>query len=357
MDGKLTLGAAGDIVVCRRLFDGNGPLHPGYERTLNYLREADLVWGACEVQFSQRGYRTDAPIGYLVDPVVAEDLGRAGFGIMTVATNHTCDYGPDAFLDTLAHLNAAGIDTVGGGPDLERALEPWIGVVNGCRLGILAVCCLVPPDYAATDQRPGIAPLRIEQWPEINPVMLATEPGAPMTMRSRVCPEDLDRLCRQVTALRSSVDALIVSVHWGYGRGFPQAEYQGPLGRAIIDAGADMVLGNHPHSPAGIETYQGRPILYSLGNHIAQHDWDNTNADRQKIFSQIDPWSVVCRIELGRGGVSSIAFRATECDRDGVPNLIEEPMTAMPVLERFQQLSGTMGTTLAIDGLSAVARF
>ena len=351
------LAAAGDIVIRHRLFDERGALHPNYGGTLDYLRQSDLVWGACEVQFAREGYRTDAPIAYLADPAIGDDLRRAGFGIMTVATNHTCDFGPAAFLETLGHLRAAGITPVGGGRTVEEAMAPKVIVIAGRRIGFLAVSCLLPPDYAATDTRPGIAPLRVDQWAEFHPILLATEPGAPLAMRSRVRPEDQERLADAIRALRPSVDHLVVSVHWGYGRGDPQAEYQRPLGHAIIDAGADMVLGNHPHSPAGLETYRGRPILYSLGNHIAQQDWANATPVQREIFAQIDPWSLVSRIAFGAAGVRSIEFRATECDAQGMPILIAGTAEARPILERFRRLSETMGTRLEIDGPAAVARF
>jgi poly-gamma-glutamate synthesis protein (capsule biosynthesis protein) len=357
MNAYPVLAAAGDIVIRSRLYDEGGSRHAGYEQTLDYLRQSDLMWGSCEVQFARRGYRTDAPIAYLVDPLVASDLGRAGFGIMTVATNHTCDFGPEAFLDTLGHLRAASITTVGGGETLREAIAPQVLEIAGRRVGFLAVSCLLPPDYAATDQRPGIAPLRVEQWTEFHPILLATEPGAPLKMHSRVHPDDQEGLTKAVRALRSTVELLVVSVHWGYGRGDPQAEYQRPLGHAIIDAGADMVLGNHPHSPAGLETYRGRPILYSLGNHIAQQDWANATPVQKEIFAQIDPWSLVCRIEFGAAGVGSIEFRATECDAEGMPNLIEGEEAARPILDRFRRLSATMGTEIGIEGTRAIARF
>ncbi|MGO4403582.1 CapA family protein [Bosea sp. RAF48] len=351
------LGAVGDIVVRSRIYADGEAIDRDYQETLSYLRESDLVWGACEVQFASRGYRSDAPIAYLVDPAVAGDLGRAGFGLLTVATNHTCDFGPDAFLETIRHLNEAGVSTVGGGVSLDASFEPDIREMGDCRIGTLAVSCLLPPDYAATETRPGIAPLAIEQWPEIHPILLATEPGAPMRMRSKVSAGHLDRLRDAIANLRPHVDVLIVSVHWGYGRGDPLAEYQRPLGHALIDAGADMVLGNHAHSPAGLETYQGKPILYSLGNHIAQQDWDNATPDQQVIFSQIDPWSLVSRIHIDSGGISAIEFRATECNKAGFPALLKEPSRALPIFERFLRLAASENTKFEISGASLMASF
>lgn len=351
------LAAAGDIVIRQRLFDDRGPVDPAYERTLDYLRRDALVWGSCEVQFGRTGYRTDSPIAYLADPAIAADLGRCGFGIMTVATNHTCDFGPEVFLETIDGLEAAGVVTVGGGRTIDEALAPKIVEIEGLRVGFLAVSCLLPPGYAATATRPGVAPLEVEQWVGLHPIMLATEPGAPLKVRSKARAAALDRLIEAVRALRPRVDTVVVSVHWGYGDGDPLAEYQRPLGHALIEAGADMVLGNHSHSPAGIETHLGKPILYSLGNHIAQQDRANADPLQRAIFAQIDPWSLVCRIELEKGGVRSIEFRATECDAAGLPILIDDAAAARVVLERFGRLSRTMGTEVAIDGARAIARF
>ena len=352
MDGRVTMTAAGDIVVRHRLYAGEAPVNPEYETTLNYLRAGDLCWASCEVQFARSGFRTDAPIAYLVDPGVAADLGRAGFEVMTVATNHTCDFGPDAFMESLGHMRRAGIAPVGGGRNLEEAFDPFLCERNGVRIGILAVSCLVPPDYAALESRPGIAPARVEQWQELHPILLATEPGAPIPMRSRVMPGDQSEFLKRVEALRSTVDVLIASVHWGYGRGSPLAEYQRPFGHAIIDAGADLVLGNHSHSPAGVEMYRGKPIIYSLGNHIAQQDRENATEVQREIFSHIDPWSMVCSIQLTRSGVQQISFRATETNQAGMPILLEDPSRSEPVLRAFAEISGVLGTDLQIDGLT-----
>ncbi|WP_288960839.1 CapA family protein [uncultured Sulfitobacter sp.] len=349
--------AAGDIVIRQRLYQNGAPTHPHYERTLEYLREGDVRWASCEVQFARSGFRTDAPIAYLVAPEVAADLGTAGFDLMTVATNHTWDYGPDAFLESLGHLKSAGITTVGGGPDLVSAQEPVIRDLDGLKLGILAVSCLLPPYYAARDDRPGISPARVDQWQELHPIMQATEPGAPIPMRSQVDQADADDLMKRIAMLRPKVDVLIVSVHWGYGKGSPLAEYQRPFGHRIIEAGADMILGNHAHSPAGLETHLGKPILYSLGNHIAQQDWDNATSVQAEIFNAIDPWSTVCRIEMSESGIHQIEFRATECGRDGIPILIDDTAKAQPILGRLQDLSRGFGTEITVDGATARITF
>lgn len=351
------LAAAGDIVIRRRLFGGQD-FDRGYEQTNAWLREGDLIWGSCEVQFSNRGYRSDAPIAYRVDAEVARDLGRAGFNLMTVATNHTCDFGEPAFLDTLDNLTKAGITAVGGGKDLSQAMAPVIREVHGLRVGVLAVSCLVPPDYAATSDRPGIAPVRIEQSVDFNPLFMLIEPGAPLRVRSRANDQDQARLTDAVTALRKEVDFVMVSVHWGYGKGEVLAEYQQPLAHAIIDAGADLIMGNHTHSPGALEVYEGKPIIYSLGNHIAQQAWDEATPLQKEIYATIDPWSVVAQCILRPHHVEEIRFRATRCDRViGLPTLVNDPAEAFPVLERLQRISTQFGTSMVIEGAQARALF
>ncbi|MDV8009499.1 CapA family protein [Rhodococcus sp. IEGM 1318] len=347
-----TLSAAGDLVVRERLVEANENVaDAGYAATMKYLNEADVTFGSCEVQFTDRGYRTDSPIAYQVDPEVAHDLGRIGFDVLTVATNHTCDFGEVAFVDTLTNLRKSGITPVGGGNNLDEAMQPVITRVGDLAVGILAVSCLVPPDYSATSTRPGIAPIRIDQSIDFDPLLMIIEPGAPLSMRSSAREQDVDRLRSAIVDLRSHVDFVLVSVHFGYGRGDVLAEYQRPLAHAIVEAGADLVLGNHTHSPGPIEIHNGVPIVYSLGNHIAQQDWQGANASQQAIFSAIDEWSVVARFSLEPHHVRGIELAATYCDRStGLPALVTAGAQAEAVFSRIERLSAPWGTKLTTFG-------
>ncbi|WP_430335867.1 CapA family protein [Rhodococcus sp. ACT016] len=351
------LTAAGDVVIRERLLDEEERIvDSGYASTAAYLRDSDASFGSCEVQFSARGYRTDAPIAYRVPPVVADDLARAAFDIMTVATNHTCDFGEEAFVDTLDALSSAGVDVVGGGLTFREAIAPVIRTVGGLEVATLAVSCLLPPDYSATETRPGIAPLRVDQSVDLHPLMMLIEPGAPLKVRSAVRGEDLARLTAQIGELRDKVDLVVVSVHWGYGRGAVLAEYQRPLAHALVDAGADLLLGNHTHSPGPIEVYKGVPIVYSLGNHIAQQDWAGASPAQAAIFADIDEWSTVARFVLEPHAVREIELRATFCPRSvGLPALLTDD-SAIPVFDRIQRLSAPFGTKILIDGDRATIR-
>jgi poly-gamma-glutamate capsule biosynthesis protein CapA/YwtB (metallophosphatase superfamily) len=347
--------AAGDIVIRHPLFGEGAVNSDGFTELMRTMRRGDLVWGSCEVQFSERGFRTDSTIAYLVAPRVGRDLGKAGFDVMTVATNHTWDFGPDAFLDTLENLRAGGVEPVGGGRTPEEAWRPVLREIKGIRIGILAASCLVPPYYAVLDSRPGIAAVRIRQLAALDPIGMMIEPGAPIRVESHAEEEDVEHLAAAIRRLKEAVDIAIVSMHWGYGRGTPLATYQRPLARRIVEAGADMILGNHGHSPTAIEIVQGKPVIYSLGNCIAQQDRANATPRQLEIFEDIDPWSVIGEFEIGREGIRSIRLRPTECRPDGLPVLAPDAVGAS-ILERVVRLSAECGTPLALEDGQAILR-
>lgn len=357
MTANGTLSAAGDLVVRHRLFDAeNQAIDAGYAKTLDYLNETDAAWGSLEVQFTERGYRTDSPIAYRVDAEVAHDLGKAGFNVMTVATNHTGDFGEEGFLDTLAAMSEAGVLAVGGGINLDAACRPLIHTVGDLTVGTLAVSCLLPPDTAATEERPGIAPIKIHQLADLNPLLMLIEPGSPIQVRSEADSVDTERLCAAIRELRPKVDFVLVSVHWGYGRGDKLASYQRPLAEAIVSAGADLIIGNHTHSPGPIEFINGVPVVYSLGNHIAQQDWETATPAQQSIFADIDEWSAVAQFSLEPHKVTSIELAMTQCPRaTGLPALVDDD-SATPALDRLERLFAPYGTEFERKDFRAVIR-
>lgn len=349
MSDTFLFTAAGDVVIRHPLFGEGAVNSTGFTELMDFMRRGDLAWGACEVQFSTRGFRTDSEIAYLVPPRVGQDLGKAGFNVMTVATNHTWDFGPDAFLDTLDNLSAGGVTTIGGGRTPQEAWAPMIREINGVRVGILAASCLVPPYYAVREDRPGIAAVRVRQEIALDPLGMMMEPGAPLKVNSFAAPEDVSVLTDAVRKLKAQVDVVIVSVHWGYGRGTPLAAYQRPLAQQIVEAGADMILGNHAHSPTAIELIDGKPVIYSLGNNIAQQDRINATPRQLEIFEDIDPWSVIAEFEIGRQGIRRITLVPTECQADGLPVISTDTGVAQVILDRIVELSSRYGTEFRIE--------
>ncbi len=170
-------------------------------------------------------------------------LTYAGFDVLTVANNHSNGPGPEAFLDMLNTLHSHGIKSCGGGHNIGEARTPAIHQVNGTRIAILGYDIIPPQGPFATATATGLAPV------------------------------DLTTLPDDINAARAQADLVLPYFHWGIEYTKDPTQEQQQIARAAIDAGADMVLGNHPHWTQGIETYKGRLIIYSFGNFIFDQDW------------------------------------------------------------------------------------
>lgn len=262
---RWTLAAVGDVMLVHRL--GESP-------AFAWLREADLACANLEVPLSRRGYPADKPIVHRADPALASELARLGLDVVSFANNHSLDYGPEALLDTVAAVEEAGVAVVGAGEDLTAAMQPRIIRVEETRVAFFGLSSTLPVGSAATESRPGIAPLRVRVSLLADAPVFEEQPGTAPYVVTEVLSEDLDRAREAIRTARNSADVIAVSVHWGVPPGWTApfqgilAGYQRPVGRALIDAGADLVLGHHPHTLQGVEVYRGRFICYSLGNFI-----------------------------------------------------------------------------------------
>ncbi len=207
------------------------------------LREADLSIVNLETSVSTRGW-TKKPEGYSFRslPYTMEGLVNCGIDGAWVANNHVLDFGVDAFTDTLENLKASNIEWVGAGQNRREAEQLKILERNGIKVGLLALTEIIPyPEWVAEDDRPGIAPLTADNHEHLLQLIRAA-----------------DRQC----------DVLLVSLHWGTEYVQQPHAWQVDLAHRMIEAGADGLVGHHPHVLQGIEFYQGKPILYSLGNFV-----------------------------------------------------------------------------------------
>ena len=236
----VTVAITGDIMLARavntRMLSMNDRFPFNY--TADYLRTFDLTVGNLECVVSTLGSPQPKEFVFEANPRGFERLAAAGFDIVSVANNHSGDYGKTAFMDMLAHLPAHGITPVGGGANLRAAHTPVIREVRGTRVGILAYCEIGPETFAATATTPGHA------W--LDPALMSAD----------------------IRRTRPLVDYLVVFTHWGIEYQLQQTEHQVAMAHAAIDAGADFVVGAHPHVRQPSETYRGKPIVYSLGNFV-----------------------------------------------------------------------------------------
>jgi poly-gamma-glutamate capsule biosynthesis protein CapA/YwtB (metallophosphatase superfamily) len=202
------------------------------------LRPADLVYANLECPISDAGRDLHHRYSFRADPRALVGLKAAGIGVVSQANNHAYDWGPAALLDSLARLHAAGIRTVGAGENDLAAHFPTLVKVGDLRLAFLAYVNIDPPEATAGAASPGVA------W---------LDPG---------------RVLADIRLARPLADLVIVCPHWGIEYARRPATSQVMLAHKMIEAGADLVVGSHPHVGEPLEAYHGGWIAYSLGNCI-----------------------------------------------------------------------------------------
>ena len=243
-DQPVNLVFSGDILLSDHVMNAykNGGIRSVLDSQFqSVIDEADIFMANEEFPFSTRGTPAeDKQFTFRADPSLVSIFKELGIDIVTLANNHAMDYGTDALLDTCETLDKAGIARVGAGKHLEEAKAPVILEAQGKKIGFLGASRVIPVgSWNATSTKPG---------------MLTTY--------------DPKILVDEIRKLREQCDYLVVYVHWGIERKETPEDYQRSLGKQYIDAGADVVIGSHPHVLQGVEYYKGKPIVYSLGNFI-----------------------------------------------------------------------------------------
>jgi poly-gamma-glutamate synthesis protein (capsule biosynthesis protein) len=247
---EITIAAVGDIMLGHRAepyLTREGPGYP-FVSVLPVLQQAHLVIGNLESPISSRGTAVENKKFTLrVAPVAVAALKAAGVRVVTLANNHTMDFGPLALQDTLKILGENDILYAGAGMNLEDARAPAFLKVGNLTLAFLSYSLTFPLEFYASPGRPG------------------TAPGYREFVK------------KDIQKVRSVADLVVVSFHWGAELMTTAKDYQRELGRLSIDWGADLVLGHHPHILQELELYRGRLIAYSLGNFVFGSESDKTN--------------------------------------------------------------------------------
>ncbi|MBI4522983.1 MAG: CapA family protein [Deltaproteobacteria bacterium] len=258
--GTITIAAVGDVMI-----DRDNP-ESAVSLARKSLQEADLSFCQLETSYSDKGSQSSSgPRGAMANNLrnyVA--IPAAGFNIVSMASNHAMDWGKDALIDCRDRLRRDGISPVGAGSEIAEAREPSVLECNGTRIAFLSYCSVAPKGYYASKGKPGVAPMRaITHYEPLED----DQPGTPCEILTYPVEEDLADLLRDIKETRKKADVVALSLHWGihYFRA-AIAGYQPVVARAAIDAGADVILGHHPHMLKGVDVYKGKVILYSLGN-------------------------------------------------------------------------------------------
>lgn len=251
---SITLTLMGDLIL-----DAPNPDH-WLSGLAARIGKSDLTIGHLEVPHTLRGVESQDDIpAPAAPPEHLHALKRLGIDAVTLAGNHIMDRGPVGAIDTMTELDRAGIAYCGLGQNIQEARQPLIMRRGGIRIALLSYNCVGPESSWATPTRPGCAFIRIT--PE------GGGPVTPATPLHHLDPLSLQEAITDIRAARNSSEVLIVALHKGIvHRPAELAPYEIPLTRAMVDAGADVVIGHHAHIIKGIEIYHGRPIYHGLGN-------------------------------------------------------------------------------------------
>jgi len=229
--GDILLGGSAAATLKRHGFDY------AFDATREALASADLALGNLEAPLTDsQDEFGDKRFRFKVPPRAAGALKNAGFDVLTLANNHMGDFGHQGVIDTVDALRAAGLKSTGAGANITQAREPAIVEIDGLKIALLAYSNTFPKEFYATKSRPG------------------TAPGYPSFFVS------------DIKKARKRADVVIVSFHWGGEALTAPKDYQQTLGRQAIEAGAQVVIGHHPHVLQGVEFYRDGVIYYSLGN-------------------------------------------------------------------------------------------
>ncbi len=290
----VSLVFAGDIV----LDDAAGALiergGDPFEAFAPVFKAADIRLGNLECVVATKGSAGDKNFTFRAHPRSLPVLKRH-FDAVGLANNHSGDFGREAFAEMLDLLKAEGLGQFGGGHNLKEAHTPLIIERKGLRIALLGYNEFMPRSFEADYNAPGSA------WSEDEQVVA-----------------DI-RAARVV----HQADLVIPVMHWGWENELTANARQRQLARTMIDAGADAIIGGHPHVTQDIEHYRGKPIVYSVGNFVMK-ETDNAN---QRLG-----W--VLRLQLDKAGVAGFDTLVAQIDKDGIPS--PKPAATSPCWQRGQ---------------------
>ena len=335
------------------------------------LNRAPIVFGQLETTVSDRGAIVpNAKLAMRARPALAPVLAEAGFTMMSFAGNHCLDWGYAAFDDTRRHMADAGVALAGAGASLVEARASVIQHHDGVRVAMIAASSILPDGYAARSDKPGCAALRAHTFYE---QIEHDQPGTPARIRSHADRADLAALLASIRDARTKADIVLVSLHWGIHmvRG-TLADYQVEVAHAAIEAGADAILGHHPHLMKGIGFHHGKPIFCSLGNFAIEqpHIWDPTIVETESfrhLVSLNPSWTMdatymlpeetritgIVRLIVRDGTVAEVRLQPCWIGDDSAPRQL---LASDPLFERVRgylvEVTAAEGlaTNIAVDG-------
>jgi hypothetical protein len=247
------------------------------------FEQADITVGNLECVIATVGEKVPKAYNFRCHPRTVPLLARY-FTAVSLANNHSGDYGKEAFTEQLDLLQKDALPYFGGGRDATEAYAPRYVERNGIKIALLGYNEIELRSYAAGPTTPGLA------WSDDAEVVAG------------------------ITAARSQADLVVVYPHWGLEYHSEPSERQRTLARKMIDAGADLVVGGHPHVTQTVEYYKDRLIVYSLGNFV----FDDF-VDVPPSLNELSRTSWVLRVTMGKSGLVRWDTLVARTDDSGFP--------------------------------------
>jgi len=322
----MVVSAVGDVVLAR-----DDP-RSAFDAVLPLLQDSEFRICNLEVPLSDGGLPQYGKHETLrSSPAMIEGYVHAGFDAVSLANNHTMDYGPVALLDTIRLLDENRIAYAGAGRDRASAWAPLIHDVNDTQIGVVSFASEGFLGYGANSERAGIAMIRRD----------------PLFGEGSVSSDDVGAMRETIQQAKRDSEWVLACFHWGLSQSTSVSVSQSFLARAAIEAGADAVIGHHPHVLQGVEIYRGVPILYSVGNFVFDL--------RPSFFGPWTDASVVARLFLEQGRSVGVELVPIWIGTDGNPRpLSHDDPNCLRILEALQRMSEALGTR--VEATSGVAR-
>jgi poly-gamma-glutamate synthesis protein (capsule biosynthesis protein) len=284
---QIRMTFVGDIMLDRdpgkAMLTGRDP----FEGIADLLKDGDITVGNLECVVSDSGTRLPKKeYTFRADPKAIPYLARY-FDALSLANNHTGDFGDAALVETMYRLRRANVPFFGAGLNEKEAHTPWVVEKNGIKVAVLGYNEFPPRSFEAGPRKPGLA------W-SVDEQVVA-----------------------DIKAVRSKVDLVMTFMHWGEEYIPKRNERQKALARTMIDAGADVVVGNHPHVTQGYDFYKGRLIVYCLGNFVFD-EW----VDPPNIMKDERRLGWVLQLKLTKSGLVEWNTVVTRTDDNGFPQKV-----------------------------------
>ncbi len=289
-----------------------------------YIAEKDLLIGNMECVLSDKGEPVMKQFNFRASPSMVNMLKDLDFDILSVANNHSLDFGEVAFLDMLDTFKKNDISYIGGGKNSDEAYAECIKEVNGAKYAFLAATVVAPyGSWFAGDDSVGLSN-----------------------------GYNNGRINKRIRELKKEVDKVIVYMHWGREKEEIANETQMSIGRAFVNAGADLVLGCHSHTLQNIEFYKSTPIIYGLGNFIFGGTWTDTMmVSVDFIYSNLYPKGRInLKIIPGISGyeLTKVYWKKEDIDAMLYNILVKSPTATIDengyIIEKLENVENTENT-------------